>query len=194
MTDKEVTFVLNCYRDMAGKDLNDVICVPSKDMIAVVDYVKQQKAEINELQLKNAELQLKIDELRANNKAIMQTIAGVREEVAKEFAKKIEDTTWYSINSEGELVVGANGGSDVPLYKADDILEIAKEMVGYNSETIESHGKWLPDYETFVDENGYESEPIQTGFFCSACGAFGCKEDSYCKCCGSKMHKVGDNE
>lgn len=93
------------------------------------------QAENEELQLENSELQLKIDELRTINKATMQTIAGVREEVAKEFAKKIEDTTWYSINSGGELVEGANGESDVPLYKAEDILKIAEKMVGDNDES-----------------------------------------------------------
>lgn len=74
------------------------------------------------------------------------------------------------------------------------INELQHEIKSCNSKTIESHGKWLPDYETFVDENGYESEPIQTGFFCSACGALGCKEDSYCACCGTKMDKEGDND
>lgn len=93
---------------------------------------------------------------------------------------------------EGDYIIKGVEGEFYPCKPS--IFEKTYELVGYNSETIESHGKWLPDYETFVDENGYESEPIQTGFFCSACGALGCKEDSYCKCCGSKMDKVGDNE
>ena len=132
MTDNEIGFILECYKADALRYKDGRILMDSNAMIAIAEFIEQQKTEIDELQLKNAELQLKIDELRANNKAIMQTIAGVREEAVKEFAKKIEDTPWYHINSEGKLMVGANGESDVPLYKAEDILKITKEMVGDN--------------------------------------------------------------
>ena len=46
----------------------------------------------------------------------------------KDFAERIEETTWYHINAKGELVLGANSEIDTPLYKAEDILKIAKEM------------------------------------------------------------------
>ena len=125
MTGKEITFVLNCYRDMAGKPLNEVMCVPSEDMIAIADLCNQQKYELASLKcdLDAAQGELEFMKIREET---------IKAEAVKEFAKKIEDTTWYSINSEGELVVGANGESDVPLYKAEDILKIAEKMVGEN--------------------------------------------------------------
>ena len=35
--------------------------------------------------------------------------------------EKIEDTTWYHVSHNGELVMGANRKTDVPLYKAVDV-------------------------------------------------------------------------
>ena len=49
-----------------------------------------------------------------------------------------------------------------------------------------AHGKWIEDYETFVQDNGYESEPIHTGFVCSMCGRRSCSIEPYCHC-GAKM-------
>lgn len=51
------------------------------------------------------------------------------------------------------------------------------------------HGKWLPDYETFVDEWERESEPIQTGWVCSLCGRQEFIREPYCHC-GAKMDAV----
>lgn len=53
------------------------------------------------------------------------------------------------------------------------------------------HGRWIEDYETFVQDNGYESEPIHTGFVCSVCGRHSCSIEPYCHC-GAKMD--GGNE
>lgn len=50
------------------------------------------------------------------------------EKAIKEFAERVEETTWYHINAKGKLVVGANSENNTPLYKAEDILKIAKEM------------------------------------------------------------------
>lgn len=52
-------------------------------------------------------------------------------------------------------------------------------------------GRWIEDYETFVQDNGYESEPIHTGFVCSVCGRHSCSIEPYCHC-GAKMD--GGNE
>lgn len=50
------------------------------------------------------------------------------------------------------------------------------------------HGEWIEDYETFVDANGYESEPIQTGWCCSECGKDGGLPNwNYCPNCGTMM-------
>lgn len=40
---------------------------------------------------------------------------------------KVEETNWYHINKNGELVVGANSETDIPLYKLSDILRILAE-------------------------------------------------------------------
>ena len=50
-----------------------------------------------------------------------------------------------------------------------------------------NHGWWIEDYETFVDANGYESEPVQTGYVCSECGKDGYPNWHYCPNCGAKM-------
>ena len=55
------------------------------------------------------------------------------------------------------------------------------------------HGRWLEDYETFVNDNGYESEPIQTGWVCSACGSHELSARNYCPNCGAKMDGDGND-
>ena len=40
---------------------------------------------------------------------------------------KVEETTWYHINKNGELVVGANSETDDPLYKHSDIKQVLEE-------------------------------------------------------------------
>ena len=49
------------------------------------------------------------------------------------------------------------------------------------------HGEWKPDYETFVDDFGIESEPIITGWICSLCAANEPCKSHYCPNCGAKM-------
>lgn len=40
---------------------------------------------------------------------------------------KVEETTWYHINKNGELVAGANSETDIPLYKHSDITKVLAE-------------------------------------------------------------------
>ena len=40
---------------------------------------------------------------------------------------KVEETTWYHINKNGELVNGANSKTDIPLYKHSDIKRVLAE-------------------------------------------------------------------
>lgn len=40
---------------------------------------------------------------------------------------KVEETTWYHINKNGELVMGANSETDIPLYKHSDITRVLAE-------------------------------------------------------------------
>ena len=48
--------------------------------------------------------------------------------------------------------------------------------------------EWLPDYETFVYDSGYESEPIQTGWRCSRCGKDSFEKTDWC-ICGADMRE-----
>ena len=55
------------------------------------------------------------------------------------------------------------------------------------------YGEWLPDYETFTDCNGYESEPIQTGWMCSVCDRQESRKEPYCHC-GALMSNYEDEK
>ena len=86
--------------------------------------------------------------------------------------KLIEDTDWYHINSNGELVLGAT--SDTALYKASDILTIIRDVSTTDVAPI-VHVKWIHkngemycsicDNEALMDEVYYESP------YCPDCGA-----------------------
>lgn len=56
-------------------------------------------------------------------------------EAYKEVEEKISETTWYHINKNGELVIGANSEMDIPLFKAEDVFNLLKELVGDNNES-----------------------------------------------------------
>lgn len=56
-----------------------------------------------------------------------------------------------------------------------------------------NHGEWLPDYETFLDDQEQESDPIQTGWICSLCGRQEIKKEPYCNC-GAKMFLSEEKE
>ena len=67
----------------------------------------------------------------------------------------------------------------------DDIMAVIADAPTVDA--VEAvHGRWIEDYETFVQDNGYESEPIHTGFLCSVCGRHSCSIEPYCHC-GAKM-------
>ena len=58
----------------------------------------------------------------------------LKSEAYKKVEEKIHATTWYHINKNGELVMGANGETDIPLFKAEDIFNLLKELVGDKNE------------------------------------------------------------
>lgn len=76
-------------------------------------------------------------------------------------------------------------------------VDIARRYIE-NAPTVDAvevvHGEWIEDYETFVDALGYESEPVQTGWFCSECGKDGGLPNwNYCPNCGADMRERKDN-
>lgn len=62
---------------------------------------------------------------RLHNEAVNVAIEALEKQIeVDEMIDEIELTTWYHINTKGELVNGANPGENEPLYKAEDILKI----------------------------------------------------------------------
>ena len=99
----------------------------TSDILKLYKELEQAKAENQ--RLKNAYKQCAWERdayIEIENTAI----AEVKAEAYKEFQEKLERTTWYRINQKGELVVGANSETDIPLYKAEDIYNLLKELVG----------------------------------------------------------------
>lgn len=89
--------------------------------------------------------------------------------------KLIEDTDWYHINSNGELVLGAT--SDNALYKASDILTIIRDVSTTDVGPVR-YGEWL-------HKNGE--------MYCSVCGDEALMDEiyyqsPYCPHCGAKMN------
>ena len=85
---------------------------------------------INRLQEENERLKDHIQEGVELAKELPKMITLVKAEAYKECAEKIDTTTWYHINKNGELVKGANSETDIPLFKAEDIFNLLKELVG----------------------------------------------------------------
>lgn len=93
-----------------------------------LDLIKRQKAEIERLQ-KECGNQSTL--WSKHFESIFETAKEtIKAEAVREFAEKIYEMTWYHINSQGKLVKGANSETNIPLYKAEDINNILKEMVG----------------------------------------------------------------
>lgn len=69
---------------------------------------------------------------------------------------KVEETTWYHINKNGELVVGANSETDIPLYKHSDIMRVLAEAteadVVPKSEVERLVDKWIGSGELKPEE------------------------------------------
>ena len=85
---------------------------------------------INRLQAENERLGKELLEQKLKNNMLYETAKEIEAEAYKEVAEKIDATTWYHINKNGELVMGANSETDIPLFKAEDVFNLLKELVG----------------------------------------------------------------
>lgn len=81
--------------------------------------------------------------------------------------------------------------------KQHDITEQAYKN-GYNKgyedgkKDAVKHGEWIEDYETFVDDSGRETYPVQTGYVCSECEKDGDVNWRFCPKCGARMDGAED--
>ena len=82
-------------------------------------------------------LQKEKEQLEKNKESLVISYANavarnltIKDEAYMEVEEKIEKIAWYHINQNGELVMGANSETDTPLYKAEDIYNLLKELVG----------------------------------------------------------------
>ncbi len=127
--DKENDF---CQEDL-HRDALDLI----NRQKAKIEYYKKNRDKCQEdamfLAKKCDELQAEIERLKKENNHfadIGKMYSEIKAEAVKEFAEKVNNLTWYRINSQGKLVVGANSEIHIPLYKAEDIYNLLKEKVG----------------------------------------------------------------
>lgn len=99
----------------------------------------------------------------------------------------MEAVDWYHINSDGQLVHGANSKEDEPLYKAEDVYKVLNDVPSAQPEP--KTGKWIK----MSDADG-------TYYCCSECGeelyqlyrvwTFGkssIAKAKYCSYCGTRM-------
>ena len=85
---------------------------------------------INRLQAENDDFKFLYENLKAEHLETIKAIKYHKAEAYKEVTEKIDATTWYHINKNSELVMGANSETDIPLFKAEDIFNLLKELVG----------------------------------------------------------------
>ena len=105
--------------------------------IKAIEEFNRLQAENERVETLNSDL-VEIQDIRkkvnlaliAENAELTTAYKTAKSEAYKEFAEMIDKTTWYHINKNGELVQGANSETDIPLYKAKDVHNLLKEMVG----------------------------------------------------------------
>ena len=77
----------------------------------------------------------------------------------------VEDTDWYHINKNGELVHGANSEEDTPLFKADDIYRVLDSVPPAPSEItlgpaidyLHSIG-WMQEHDRILTETAQQKQ------------------------------------
>lgn len=97
----------------------------------------------------------------------------------------IEDTDWYHIADNGELVAGANSLKHTPLYKADDVFNAIFDAPSVPVSTW----KWIPATERMPEnfqpvivfhENGKGEPVVEIGF----------KREDHWRTWGSRMKNI----
>jgi hypothetical protein len=147
LTDSEIVKALECCflnRNCKGCSVSGKPKCLKTACLGAIDLINRLQAENNELQLKIKNYNAENEKLKAESERLKNDLAiskketkrymtgykTAKAEAYKEFVEKLDRTTWYRINQKGELVVGANSETDIPLYKAEDVYNLLKELVG----------------------------------------------------------------
>lgn len=123
LTKNELKKALECCQG----DWNCVNC-PYNDKCSSMH--KDALEYFNNLEAENERLQKVNDSLDV----IGRFYSELKADIYKEVEEKIEGLTWYHIGKRGKLVMGANGETDIPLYKAEDIYNLLNELIGKSAE------------------------------------------------------------
>ena len=96
----------------------------------------------------------------------------------------MEDVDWYHINSNGQLVHGANSKEDEPLYKAEDVYKVLNDMPSAQPESLTDKEQRI-----FLAAMGREEKVCkQVDEECRDCGE--AYEDNLVKTCHEIIRKV----
>lgn len=109
-----------------GCPLNDgrgFVCIPnlSADALEYINHLENKLDTVKEKVIETTSL-------------VEDDIKTAKVEAYEEVEKKIEETTWYHINKNGELVKGANSDRHIPLYKAEDIYNLLNKLKSESAE------------------------------------------------------------
>jgi hypothetical protein len=119
LTDVEIKKALECYRNSKIIQVeNGVISIGD-----ILDLINRQQAENERLKYFNSANV-------ASAIGLENKLETAKAEAYKEIEEKIDKITWYHINKNGKLVMGANSETDIPLYKAKDVYNLLKELGG----------------------------------------------------------------
>ena len=77
---------------------------------------------------------------------------------------KVEETTWYHINKNGELVKGTNSETDIPLYKHSDIARVLADAPTADVVPKSEVEEIIATFEVWLYKH-YNGEITEWGFY-----------------------------
>ena len=126
---KELDEKLVIYKGTIDWQVKEINRLQAENSNLTSDLTSLQN-DLTSLQAENERLNIRLRKTEHQFADIGKMYSEIKAEAYKEFEEKISGTTWYHINKNGELVIGANGETDIPLFKAEDVFNLLKELVG----------------------------------------------------------------